>query len=127
MEQERKKIEEAGLAPQYRDALLRNCDRNLADIQQFIAKNGPRLELAERNNHIRQEIDRERQEKLDRQQKIATLVDEYNRLMDQQRWPEAEVVAKQAAELDPKNPVVVQLLLAVAVRQHVPGQHGDQG
>ena len=110
LEQERKKIEEAGLAPQYRDALLRNCDRNVADIQQFIAKNGPRLELAERNNSIRQEIDRERQEKLNRQQKIATLVNEYNHLMDEQRWPEAEVVAKQAAELDPKNPVVEQLL-----------------
>ena len=111
LEQERKKIEAAGLAPQYRDALLRNCDRNIADVQQFIARNGPRLELNEKNARTRQEIEREKQEKLDRQQKIAALVDEYNHLMDEQRCAEAEVVAKQAAELDPRNPVVEQLLL----------------
>jgi general secretion pathway protein D len=109
LEQERKRIEAAGLVPQYRDGLLKNCDRSLAEVQDFIARNGPRVELAERNNRIRQEIDREKQEKLDRQQKIASLVNEYNHLMDEQRWPEAEVVAKRAAELDPKNPVVVQL------------------
>ena len=65
----------------------------------------------ERNAHTRQEIEREKQEKLNRQQKIADLVDQYNHLMDEQRWAEAEVVAKQAAELDPRNPVVEQLLL----------------
>ena len=36
----------------------------------------------------------------------TTMVNEYNHLMDEQRYPEAEVVAKRAAELDPKNPVV---------------------
>ncbi len=39
LEQERKRIEAAGLAPQYRDILLRNCDRSLAEVQDFIAKN----------------------------------------------------------------------------------------
>ena len=111
LEQERKRIEVAGLAPQYRDVLLKNCDRSLAEVQEFIAKNGPRLELARRNNRTREEIDREKQEKLDRQQKLAAMVNEYNHLMDEQRWPEAELVAKRAAELDPKNPIVEQLLL----------------
>ena len=111
LEQARKRIEAAGLTPQYRDILLRNCDRSLAEVQDFIAKNGPRLELADRNNHTRQEIQREKQERLDRQQKLQMLVNEYNHLIEEQRYPEAEIVAKRAAELDPKNPVVAQLLV----------------
>ena len=112
LEQERKKIEAAGLEPPLRDALLRNCDRNLTDLQQYIEKNRPRLELAQKNNDLRSEIDREKQAKLDRQQKIAAKVDEYNRLMEEQRWAEAGVVLKQAAELDPNDRVVQQLKIS---------------
>ncbi len=42
LQQERTKIEAAGLEPQYRDTLLRNCDRNIANVQEYIAKVGPR-------------------------------------------------------------------------------------
>ena len=38
------------------------------------------------------------------------LIDQFNRLVDEQRYPEAVVVAKQAAELAPNDPVVVQVL-----------------
>ena len=38
------------------------------------------------------------------------LIDQFNRLMDEQRYAEAQVVAKRAAELDPNNPVVMQVL-----------------
>ncbi|MGO8689719.1 MAG: hypothetical protein ACLQLG_08785 [Thermoguttaceae bacterium] len=119
LEQERKRIEAAGLTPQYRDILLRNCDRSLAEVHDFIAKNGPRLELADRNNHTRQEIQREKQERLDRQQKLQTLVNEYNHLIEEQRYPEAEIVAKRAAELDPKNPVVAQLQVTSRLARNV--------
>ena len=39
------------------------------------------------------------------------MVNDFNRLMDEQRYAEAEVLAKRAAELDPRNPVVEQLNL----------------
>ena len=126
LEQERKRIEAAGLTPQYRDILLRNCDRSLAEVHDFIAKNGPRLELADRNNHTRQEIQREKQERLDRQQKLQTLVNEYNHLIEEQRYPEAEIVAKRAAELDPKNPVVAQLQVTSRLAQR-PGEQESPG
>ena len=104
LQQERAKIEAAGLEPNYRDMLLRNCDRNIAFVQEYIAKVGPSLELKEANNNVRQEISRGQQEKLDRQQKIHDLVDDFNRLMDQDRFPEAEVVAKRAAGIGPAGP-----------------------
>ena len=48
--------------------------------------------------------------KVEVQEKLAMKIDLFNKLMDEQRYAEAGVVAKQAAELDPNNPVVVQVL-----------------
>jgi len=93
-----------------RAQILRRIDRELADLHQFLEQNRPRLELAERNQQVQAELARQQQVSLEIQQKLATMVDEYNKLMDEQRFAEAEVIAKRAAELDPQNPVVQQLL-----------------
>jgi ferric-dicitrate binding protein FerR (iron transport regulator)/tetratricopeptide (TPR) repeat protein len=45
------------------------------------------------------------------QEKVTQLVDRFNSLMDEQRFAEAEAVAKRASELDPHNPIVEQLTL----------------
>ena len=37
------------------------------------------------------------------QEKLALKIDEFNQLMDEQRYEEAQVVAKQADELDPEE------------------------
>ena len=58
-----------------------------------------------------EDIERERQEKLDRQNKLAELVETFNNLVDEQRYAEAEVLAKQARELDPESEVVRSMLL----------------
>ena len=84
--------------------------RTIYETQQLIAQNGPQIELAEKNNRIRDEVVRELRTKVEVQEKIAMLIDKFNRYRDEQRFEEAEVVAKQAAELDPNNPVVVQVL-----------------
>jgi Flp pilus assembly secretin CpaC/thiol-disulfide isomerase/thioredoxin len=49
---------------------------------------------------------------------FALLVTQYNKLFDERRHAEAEVIAKQAKELDPQNPVAeVMLLKAKFVRR----------
>ena len=106
----RRRLRIAGLEPAARERLTRQVDRAIADTKQFIDQNRPQLELAEKNNRTRQEVDREQRTKVVVQEKLALLVNDCNRLMDEQRYEEAQVAAKQAADLDPKNPVVVQLL-----------------
>ncbi|MGW8256137.1 MAG: hypothetical protein ACWGMZ_01495 [Thermoguttaceae bacterium] len=110
LEEGRKKVETAGLEPSARDQLLRRADRAIAETKQYIDQNRPRLELTEKNNRTRQELEREQHVKLQTQEKIALLVDQFNRLRDEQRYEEAQVVAKRAATLDPDNPVAQQLL-----------------
>jgi general secretion pathway protein D len=109
MEETRQKVEQSRLEPGAKEQLLRRADRSIRELKTYLAANGPKIELEEKNEKIRGEVERSRQVKLEVQEKLALMVDEFNRLMDEQRFSEAEVVAKRAAELDPENPVVQQL------------------
>jgi general secretion pathway protein D len=110
LEETRAKVESAGLDPAAREQLLRGVDRALADTKDFIDKNRARIELEEKNARTLQEVQRDQRNKVEIQDKVKLMVDEFNRLMDEQRYAEAEVVAKRAAELAPQDPIVPQLL-----------------
>ncbi|MBN2476163.1 MAG: general secretion pathway protein GspD [Pirellulales bacterium] len=111
LEETRQKVEAAALDPSARQQLLMRVNRQLTETRQFIELNQPRIELTEKNDRTREEIEREQRLDLETQEKFALMVDDFNTKMDEQRFAEAEVVAKRAAELDPDNPVVKQLLL----------------
>lgn len=113
LKQARAIVEEATLDSQAREFLLRRVNRDVEDLERFIDANRGRIELNERNNATRTEIDRERQVKVEVQEKVALLVDQFNKLMDEHRYAEAEVIAKQAREIAPDEPVVKQIALMV--------------
>lgn len=110
LDEARKNIEGAGLDAAPRDQMLRSVDRAIAETKQIIDQNRPQIELAEKNNRTRQEIERQQKLKVDVQEKVAMKIDQFNRLADEKRFAEAEVIAKQAAELAPDDPVVVQVV-----------------
>jgi len=118
LEETRRKVESAGLEPTSRDRLLARVDRSLAEMQQYIEQNRARIDLEERSQRTREDIERERQMKLDVQEKLALCVEEYNQLMDEERFAEAEIVAKRAAELDPDNALTHQLLTTSRLIRH---------
>ncbi|MBN1591382.1 MAG: hypothetical protein JW888_17855 [Pirellulales bacterium] len=109
LEQVRMRVEAAGLEPNAKAIILRRVDRNIGEMRQFIDNNRARIELAERNDQTREEIDREQQYNLEVQQRLAELGDKFNKLCDEQRYAEAEVVAKEAYDLAPNHPFARQL------------------
>lgn len=111
LEQAREKVASASLDPTARDQLLRRVDRKITDLKQYIEQNHARIDLDQRNRQVRAQIDRDREMNLNTQDKLAQMVEEYNQLMKEQRFAEAEVVAKRAVELDPKNPLSQQLVI----------------
>ncbi len=102
-----------------RQRLLQRVDRTSADLENYISINRAKIENDERNKKIIAEIDRTREQRVRNQQRLAELVDQFNQLIDQQRFPEASVIAKQAAELDPLNPVVQSILWKSNVARQV--------
>ena len=99
----------AGLEPQARDQLVRRLDLSINELKQYIAQNASQINLEESNRKIQQSVDRSRQQRVEMQEKLAYLVNDFNKLMDEQRFSDAQVLAKRATELDPDNPLVTQL------------------
>ncbi len=92
-----------------REQLLRRLDVSIHDVQQYIAENAPQIELTEKNQKIQDDVDRTRKQKVEVQERLAYLVNDFDKAMEEQRWGEAQVLAKRATELDPENPVVTQI------------------
>jgi general secretion pathway protein D len=92
-----------------RELLMRRLDMSMNEIQQFIAQNAPQIELDEQNRRVEDENSRIQKNRVDVDSRLAKMVDDFNKLCDEGRFAEAQVVAKRAAELAPDNPLAVQL------------------
>jgi general secretion pathway protein D len=103
-------IDRAGIPAETKSQFKRRVDRGRRDIEEATGKRSAELALDRRNAAIESKIDRERAKRVDVDERLAMLVEEYNALVDEQRFAEAEVVAKKAGQLAPDNPVVRQLL-----------------
>ena len=100
----------AELEPQAKQQLLRRVDDSIREMQQYIQANLAQIELDERNKAVHEDVEHHQKMKLEISEKLAGMVDEYNKLVEERRYAEAEIVAKRAADMDPDNPVVVQMV-----------------
>jgi general secretion pathway protein D len=116
LQETRKKVETSGVEPSFRDRWLRQLDRAIDETQQFIAQNRSHIELEEKNNNVRSELQRENMTKEQVQQELAKLVDEFNHLNQEQRYEEARVVADKAHELAPHELVTSVMVTESKIR-----------
>ena len=89
--------------------LLTIIDRDLAEMQSYIDRNLPEIMNDETNAERLDKVEMRRQKMVDDSTQLQKLVEEFNTLIDEQRFPEAQVVARQAADLAPNSPLVAVL------------------
>ncbi len=106
----RQKVVDAEVPDEARRQLLARVDRSIQDTEAYIERNRGRIELDERNRSVVEEIDRRRLHQIEIDDELASMVDEFNQLMDQERFSEAVVLAKKARELSPNNPTVESMV-----------------
>lgn len=106
----RDRVNDSEVDPASKKQLLTIVDRNIDSLQQYMEMNRADIELNERNREVVQGVALDAQRKMEIQNKLAALVEEFNTLLDEQRYAEAERIAKQAKELDPDAEVVQNLL-----------------
>ncbi|MBL9081372.1 MAG: hypothetical protein JNK76_06170 [Planctomycetales bacterium] len=109
LQQARVVVEKSSIDAGTKELMIRRLDRDLAELNRYVEANRPLIELGQQNAEVKATLDREQQNKLDNQSKLAQLVEEYNTLVDQQRFAEAEVLAKRAADIAPNEPIAAQL------------------
>jgi general secretion pathway protein D len=110
LESFRDSVGQAEINNAVRQRLLTFVDRELVSIRSFIESNRPEIELNAKNKEVLDAVEDRRERSLEVDEKIAMLVDQFNMLVDERRYPEAEIVAKQANELAPDNETVRVML-----------------
>lgn len=104
-------LENSGFDAEQVAPMVRQLRRSRTSIDSYMAQRAPIIDLQRRNEEIKSQIAAEQGAKYRIEQEFATLVDDYNRFYKQRRFAEAQVKARQAKELDPTNPVAVNMEL----------------
>ena len=102
----RTKVASAQVAGETSRPLLKMVDRDITKFQKYIEQNLSSIENEEENDAARAAVERTRQRRLDVDQQLSQLVDEYNKLIDEERFAEADLVVRQAEELAPGTEIV---------------------
>ncbi len=105
-----KGLDDQPLPEETRAQMLRRIERTRRDIEEATGKRRAELALEQQASQVEAQIDRERTQRVEVDQRIALLIEEYNTLVDERRFAEAEAIAKKAGQLAPDNAVVRQLL-----------------
>ncbi len=85
--------------------LLTIIDRDISEMQTFIESNLPEIMNDEANTSRMMDIELSRQKRYDTEIQIQKLVEDFNNLLDEGRYAEAQQVARQAADLDPDSEI----------------------
>jgi general secretion pathway protein D len=105
----RERVNSAEVEPAAKKQFLTIVDRMTNELSTYIEQNKSTIESDERNTAVRAEVVRNQELSIEMQNKLATMVEQFNKLMDEQRFPEAEIIARQAREIDPTNVTVVNM------------------
>jgi general secretion pathway protein D len=106
----RQRVAQSEVDQATRDKLVAIVDRGIKEKHQYIQENLAQIELDERNAEVKGNVDASRRATIEMQQQLASLNDDFNSLMDEQRYAEAEVIAKQAFEIAPEEGVTQQMM-----------------
>ena len=107
LKQTQKLVSEAELDPPAKQSLLARIDRGVVEVENYLKDHQFELDLVSQNNEVMREVERRKAQRLEIDDKLKAKVEEFNKLLKEGRYAEAEVLAKRAAELDPKNVAVV--------------------
>jgi general secretion pathway protein D len=103
-------IEKSDLEANSKTQFLSMIDREIGSLNQFISQHIVEIEAAETNIARMGDIVQDRETRYSNEKKIQSLVEQFNQLQREQRYPEASMIARQAVELDPQNPAVILMV-----------------
>lgn len=120
----RMRVAQAELDAPARKQFLTMVDRAIGAQQGYIDQNRANIELDQNNRRILAELDMERERRAKLDTEIATLVEQFNDLMEQRRYAEAEQIAKQVREIDPDSQIAISLYQLSRISRRIK-ENGD--
>jgi general secretion pathway protein D len=106
----RQKISTSKLDETASASMMAMVDRAINEQKQYVEANRAQIELDLANDAVRAQLANEQEQNARIDDEIAAMVETFNDLMEQRRYPEAEVVAKKVGELSPGSAIAKSLL-----------------
>jgi len=104
-----RRVDDSNISEQAKYSLSKMVDKAIADQKQYVDANRAQIDQELRNQAILFERESNQLQDSRIDEEVKMLVESFNKLIDEHRFAEAEVVAKQVIELRPDHPVSVQL------------------
>lgn len=109
----RTRVTQADLDGQTRKQMLSLVDRQITAHQNYMSQNKAAIDQNMRNRQVTEQMSLEQEQEFKDNQQIASLVDSYHDLMEEGRYSEAEVLAKQVGVIN-RDSEIASLLIANA-------------
>ncbi len=109
LERLRRRVDSAEVDEQSKRSIAIMIDRSITEQKKYIEANRAKIDLDLQNEAVRAEMATEqaRQSRID--EEVSALVSTFNSLVEERRFQEAEVIAKQVQELKPEDPIAVSM------------------
>ncbi|MDO4569208.1 MAG: general secretion pathway protein GspD [Planctomycetia bacterium] len=105
----RQKTEDSALSDEHKRLLLRQVDGKIGELENYISDNRTEIDLKDRNAKQFQAAVDDRERIYDKGKRLQEMSEEFNQLLREHRYAEAEMVGKKALELYPEEPVAVMM------------------
>ncbi len=105
----RSRVSQADLDGNSRKQMLQIVDRAITTHQLFMTQNRAAIDQNMKNRQINEQVAMEQEQTYKIDQQVASLTETYNDLMEEGRFSEAEVVAKQVGVLKPNSTIATLL------------------
>ncbi len=112
-------VEAAPLNKESLDTLGGYVRRSQETIREYMDQQGPNIAQQNKNRNVMEAIKRETESKIRIEQEFAELVDQYNELMKEHRYAEAELLAKKAKDLNPDLPQATIMVEKAKIQRQV--------
>lgn len=106
----RRRVEESSVDSQFKQQMLLIVDRAATEQRRYVEENRASIDLQLQNEQVQADIDAERSQNRAANEQVAQLVNEFNGLMRDRRYHEAETIARKVQLLKPDSEIAVQLL-----------------
>ncbi|MCA9082401.1 MAG: hypothetical protein KDA81_00030 [Planctomycetaceae bacterium] len=112
-------VEAADLPEESAKVLAGHLQRTQKSIQTYMEQRAPILANEERNRNVRERIQNEIENQIRIEQEFADLTQQFNDLMRQRRYAEAELIANKAKDLNPNLPQAVIMVEKAKLQRQI--------
>ena len=104
LERTMESVKSADLPEESAKVLVGHVERAQKNIRTYMEQRAPLIALEARNQNVKEQIERQVENQIRIEQEFADLTQQFNELIKQRRFAEAELVAKKAKDVNPDLP-----------------------